>query len=766
MNRDHLEFLCNVVELSSALTGSSDVQSALERLVRLVAQHLDAHVCSLYVYEESTSELVLRANVGLDQSSANRVRLKRGEGLVGAVLEQGQPLLDNDASSNGRFRYIPGIGEEHYNSFLAVPLLKDREKIGVLVVQREERNHFCDEDLSALRVLACQLVGCVENAQALMGVAATQCARATDADAQLTSLVRGKVASEGCASGPARVVRASRSLRDMLNALASDLSLEQFRLAVDQTTAQLEDVQLRAARMLPEAVSLIFSAHLLMLKDVGFVESMARQITQGKPVGEAVLNVVQHFVKTFASSKPLHIREKAHDVEDVGMRLARNLAGLDDVEREVARHEIVIARDVYPSELVIFSMDEPSGLVLVGGGATSHVSILARSLHLPLFITDDQHLLEIPDGTHVLLDDHTGNICVAPPEGVLAQFAARASVDNLPPNFAESNGVTETMNGTRVQLLANINLLSEVPIARDMHAAGIGLYRTEFPFMIRTSFPDEEEQYLVYRQLVQGVRNNPVTFRTLDIGGEKSLSYFNHGSENNPELGLRAIRFSLRHRSIFEEQIRAILRAGADAKDLRIMFPMIASLDEFREAREVVLQCVRELQHLAVPCQSSPQIGMMVELPSVLETAVEFAREADFFSIGSNDFVQYMLAADRGNDDVDAYYCPHHPAVLRSLARFVQIARDHGRQVAVCGEMAQQIEYIPFLLGIGVRDLSVAPHRIHSLREFIGSITIDGAQQEAEAMLNEATRAGVEEQLESAASTRGTDYEWRCATAS
>ena len=430
------------------------------------------------------------------------------------------------------------------------------------------------------------------------------------------------------------------------------------------------------------------------------------------------------------------------------VRLAKNLSGSHALESDVERHEVVIAKDVFPSDLVMLSLEEPAGVVLVGGGATSHVSILARSLQLPLFIADAPELMSVAEGAPILLDGHTGNIYVSPREDILRHFeqqkemVAAARLGKRRPR-----GTTRTTDGTAVRLQANINLLSELPVAREANADGVGLYRTEFPFMIRNSFPDEEEQHLVYRQLVQGIDGKSVTFRTLDVGGDKSLSYDEHRREDNPELGLRAIRFSLRHPEMFAQQIRAILRAGADTSQLRIMFPMISSLDEFRQAKSIVATCERQLRADGIPFHDRPDLGMMVELPAVLEIADEFAAEADFFSIGSNDFVQYMLAADRGNEHVSRYYCAHHPAVLRAIARFVRTAQKHDRPVSVCGEMAQQPHYIPFLLGIGVRDLSVAPHRVGELHRLIQSIDVVSAERQAKGLLSESTVAGVERWL-------------------
>ena len=549
-------------------------------------------------------------------------------------------------------------------------------------------------------------------------------------------LIRARVASPGYGIGHIRRFRGTApSLADSVSQLRPDLTLSDLRHAVDRTASQIEELQQRVADRLPEAVAMIFSAHLLMLKDPGFVETMARQIESGKPVGQAVLDVAQYYVDIFGGSSHPHMREKVQDVEDLVLRLIDNLRQDMPQTGGVGSHAVIVAGSLYPSELVTLSLEEPSGFVLVGGGATSHVSILARSLEVPLLMADDARLMEISEGTPVLLDGHTGNIYVDPSAEVIREFETRRDVIVSRHGSRRAEGTTRTQDGTHVQLMANINLLREVTVAREVNAAGIGLYRTEFPFLIRPGFPDEEEQYLIYRQLFEAMAGKPVTVRTLDVGGDKTLGYYPHGDEDNPELGLRSIRFSLRHRDVFAQQIRAILRAGADAHDLRLMFPMISSVDEFREARAVVTDCVMQLQHESTHCHTQPQIGMMVELPSVLETAEEYCREADFFSIGSNDFIQYMLAADRGNESVAAYYCAHHPAVLRGIARFVRTAQACQRSVSVCGEVAHQKEYIPFLLGVGVRILSVDPQCIVDLQQFIQSLSIPAAEHEAETLL-------------------------------
>lgn len=327
-----------------------------------------------------------------------------------------------------------------------------------------------------------------------------------------------------------------------------------------------------------------------------------------------------------------------------------------------------------------------------------------------LAFKESRPVLEVPADTRILIDGNLGNIYVDPDKGVVAKFVEK---EHLRAQAGEVRLLvrpqTFTKDGVRIRLLANINLLGDAAVAEDYAAEGVGLYRTEFPFIIRTDFPLEEEQHVIYRRLVEMMKGREVTFRTLDIGGDKMLSYYDHSKEANPFLGLRSIRFLLRHKDIFAQQIRAILRAagGEEGRGVRIMFPMISSMDEWFEAKALVLDCVAELKASQSFFQSDPVLGMMVELPSVLPMIDELAREAGFFSIGTNDLTQYMLAVDRTNEKVADLYMAHHPSVLRALKVVADAANRHGCDLSVCGDMAHEPRYMPFLVGIGIRKFSL-----------------------------------------------------------
>ena len=431
-------------------------------------------------------------------------------------------------------------------------------------------------------------------------------------------------------------------------------------------------------------------------------------IEEGINPPEAVRSVAEKYVEAFSKSSDPYIKEKASDLLDLALRLFSNIIE-DTGEVYTFRDRVVVARDLFPSDFLRMSSEGVAGIVMATGGVTSHLSILARSLRIPMVIVDEPRLLGLPESSLLLLDAELGNIYVNPSEEVVSAFnkrnEARSKADA---GKLRMEPVSHTRDGVRVRLLANINLLTDLDLAREMKCEGIGLYRTEFPFIIRSDFPCEEEQYVVYRKLIEACPGKPITLRTLDIGGDKVLSYFPRIREQNPFLGLRSIRFTLKHKDILVAQVRAMLRAGKGA-DLRIMFPMISSIEEFRRAKDVVRECIADLTKEKVEHNSKPGIGMMVEVPSVVDLADDFARQADFFSLGTNDFIQYLLAVDRTNEKVGDLYIPHHPAVLRSLKRVADAALRADIELSVCGDMAHDVRLLPFLLGIGVRHLSMAP---------------------------------------------------------
>jgi phosphotransferase system enzyme I (PtsP) len=745
--RDYLSLLCDIGELAGMIRQSTDIRNLLDRTVDMLAERLQAEVCSIYLCDEQRRELVLRATRGLHPGAVGKVRMAYGTGLVGATLEGLDAVVVGDAPRHPRFKYFSEAREEAFRSFLAVPLRQGEVTIGVLVLQHSAPDRFTDTDARALKAVAAQLAGVLQNVQLLMDLK-RQGAAATGPAGEDLSFVIGQAASPGFACGPAVIFDQSHvKLLEAGELIAGDE--EAFHRAVSATVGQLDRLQAQIAERLPESAALIFSSHILILKDAGFTERILSRVRAGIAVSEAVRETARHYIRLFGANPRLHLQEKAKDMEDLAGRLLANLAGGAREDSALYAGKVVIAPALYPSEVLRFAAEGAAGLVLTVGGVTSHVTILARSLGLPLVIAARPGLLALAQDTPVLIDGEMGNLYVRPGPEVVERF--RQS-DRTRRDAARQAGLmlpeTRTADGTRVRLLANINLLREAATARDLKAEGIGLYRTEFPFLIRANFPAEEEEYRIYRRLCDAIPGRPVTFRTLDIGGDKVPAYWEIAGEPNPQLGLRSIRFSLRHPEQLRQQVRAILRAGADTPELRIMFPMISSLDEYARARELAVESLEALRREGMPHHDAPALGAMVEVPALVEIAEELARIADFLSVGTNDFVQYLLGVDRMNEQVAYAYRPEHPSVLRALKRLADAAARAGREISVCGEMASDPDLMPFLLGIGIRTLSADPQHLPALQRRIGGTALAEAGAYAEALLAEPTLSGVHKAIQ------------------
>jgi phosphotransferase system enzyme I (PtsP) len=729
------QLLYDISELSRLFRESASIETLLNRAVEMVARRTQSAVCSIYLYNPETQELTLHATKGLNPESVGRVYLKLGQGLTGLALQEMRPVCEVDASHNPNYKFFPGIFEERYNAFLAVPIARGVSKMGVLVLQRDVSQCYEESDIAALETVASQLANIIENAQFLLGMhepAPEAVKRLPDG----LKFVRGKVAAEGFAYGPAMVLDKHKSLSFLLHQdFDKAYTLEDFRRAVAHTERQLENLQEQVEDKLSDAASLIFAAHLMILKDRDFLGKIVRRIESGVNAPVAITEVATDYMQSFLASSNTNMREKANDIEDLALRLVNNLFRKGE-EADVHRDHVIVTRGLFPSDLLKLSSEGAVGIVLVGGGVTSHISILARSLAMPMVIMDAFELLSVPDGTPVLVDAEIGNVFVDPDDPVLERFQAqRRARLTLDDQKRLMKPVTQTADGARVLLLANINLLSDLKVARELSCDGIGLYRTEFPFIIRTTFPSEAEQCVIYRKLVESMPGKPVTLRTLDAGGDKILSYYHDIKEQNPAMGMRSIRFSLQNKAVFTEQIRAILRAGAGA-DLHIMFPMISSIDEYRQACDVVSESLDQLNKQGIEHHDKPKLGMMVELPAVVDLIDDFAREVDFFSIGTNDLVQFMLAVDRTNESVADFYLPHHPAVLRVLNRIARAALANGRKLSICGDMAHETQYIPFLLGIGLRAFSVDPIYLLRTQQAIAAVSVPEAEALAQSMLS------------------------------
>ncbi|MBN2590268.1 MAG: phosphoenolpyruvate--protein phosphotransferase [Sedimentisphaerales bacterium] len=747
---DNKKLLYEISELNNLFREGTGIEGLLKKTVEMVASHTDSDVCSIYLYNTETNELVLNATHGLNPESIGYVKLKYGQGLTGLALKEMRPVCETDAAHNPNYKFFPGIHEERYDCFLAVPIARGISKIGVLTLQREKEKSFSESDITALVAAASQLADIIENARFLMAMhePVTEREKTIDVLPEELKFVRGKIASEGFAYAPSIVTDKKKNLTAMLHHQFDDkYTLDDFHEAINKTSSQLEKLQEKVGQKLSDSASLIFAAHLVILQDKYFIGGVEELIKNDLNPPDAILKIAKGYIESFATSNSTYMQEKIQDIEDLIVRLINNLL-CESEEAVKVKGKIIITRELYPSDLLILSSEGATGIILVGGTVTSHLSILASSLRIPMIVCNNYGLLDVPDEIPVLIDAEIGNLYVDPSDEILERFEQQQKAkQTLDQQKLTMKPVTNTLDGTQVHLFANINLLADLKVACELRCEGVGLYRSEFPFMIRRNLPTETEQFMTYSKLVQLVEGRPVTLRTLDIGGDKILSYYGETKEQNPAMGLRSIRFSLQNKSVFSEQIRAMLRAGVNA-DLRIMFPMVSSIDEFCAARNIVHECIDELGKKNIEHNSKPKLGIMVELPCIVDLMDEFAKEAEFFSVGTNDFIQFMIGIDRTNENIAASYVPHHPSVLRALKKVVQSANKNNRPISICGDMAHEEKYIPFLLGIGVRILSMDPRFLPRIQQAISKIDIAKAESIAENMLSKSKISEVTQMLE------------------
>ncbi|MBP7828903.1 MAG: phosphoenolpyruvate--protein phosphotransferase [Kiritimatiellae bacterium] len=743
--KDNVELICSVAELGALFERSRRLEDFLATIVSTVAYHMRAAVCSIYLYDEDRGDLVLAANQGLRPGSVGRVRLALGEGITGLAVKEYRPICEGRGSRNPNFKAVPDIDEEKFEAFLAVPILRGLTRVGALVVQDPQPDYFDDNDARALRAIAAQLATAIENAKLLLEARGAAAPVPVPRPETGMLFLKGQPAAVGIARG--RLLFLDQPVPPPAED-APARTLDDFRRALRQTESQLEHLQQQMEQRLEDVASLIFSAHLLILKDDAFSGEMDRAIAGGMAPAAAVQAVLDRYVALFEKSRNPQLREKVQDIRDLGHRLLQNLLGADEAEADYAGC-ILVADELLPSGMLKLVAQKVAGLVLRKGGVTAHVAVLARSLGVPLVLLGAERLGRVPGGTEALLDAHQGTLFVRPNTEVLRQYEALrvTAAAGAPPDLTLE---TAAASGERFRVMANMNLLSDLLLVREMKAEGVGLYRTEFPFIVRHDFPSEEEQHRIYSRVLDELAGQEVVFRTLDIGGDKMLSYYPTPGEANPFLGLRAIRFSLRNQAVFSQQIRALLRAGA-GRGLSILFPLIASLDEWLAVREIVRACAADLAREGTEHEPAPRLGIMIEVPAAVEIAEELSAHADFLSIGTNDLIQYLLAVDRTNESIADLYQGHHPAVLRALHRVAQAAARQGKSVSVCGDMAADGRMIPFLAGIGIRTLSVNPRSRPAVQRVVKNLDLRRAEELSRRMLRAGSLREVEALLASPA---------------
>jgi phosphotransferase system enzyme I (PtsI) len=559
--------------------------------------------------------------------------------------------------------------------------------------------------------------------------------------------LRGIPASEGIAIGPAFVYRPEKPKFERRQVEDVEAELERFQRALEGSKEQLSEIHAKAKEEAGEDTARIFEAHLLFLEDPALLERVHSKIKDKKLNAEAaVAEMVEEFAFIFEAMEDEYMRARSADVQDVGQRLLRNLLGLSEKSLdELTSPVIIVAENLAPSDTAQMDKSLVLGFCTAAGGTTSHTAIMARILGIPAVVGVGGELLSIKSGPRLVVDGKEGGVVVEPSEEMVVEYWERQHKFRAKREeaLALAQVPAVTRDGHRVEVVANIGDVNSTRIALEYGAEGVGLLRTEFLYLDRASLPSEEEQYTAYRAIADIMGQRSLIIRTLDIGGDKQLPYLDFGDELNPFLGWRAIRLCLDYVDLFKTQLRAILRASHE-RNVKIMFPMIADVEEVRQAKKILAEVMAKLKASGIPFAPDMEVGIMVETPAAALAADILAEEVDFFSIGTNDLIQYTMACDRTNERVSYLYKPLHPAILRLIKGVIEAAHKAGKWVGMCGEMTGEALAIPILLGLGLDEFSMNATAIPRVKSIIRALRLDRARRMASYVLGLKTEAEVQ----------------------
>ncbi|WP_263080920.1 phosphoenolpyruvate--protein phosphotransferase [Endozoicomonas sp. Mp262] len=711
-----------VQEVSSA----SDLQSALFIIVRRVKNAMQAQVCSIYLYDDETAHYTLMATEGLNCSAIGRVTLSYTEGLVGQVGLREEPINLGDASSHPKYVYFKETGEERYHSFLGVPIIHHRKNLGVMVVQRPDKKRFDEHEEAFLITMSAQLAGVIAHAEA------TGSLNLTTNSEKKAARFQGTPGASGVALGEAVVMVPPADLSAVPDRACINIESELAYLdkALAAVREDMKETANKLSNCLPAEELALFDVYLRMLDDHALGMEIRNRVAQGVWAQGALRQVIEEHIQKFEMMEDAYLRERAVDVKDLGRRVLSYLQQSEHAEHsDFPENTILISEELTPAMLGEVPYERLTGLVSVKGSSNSHVAILARAMGIPTVMgAVDFPFLKL-SGKQLIVDGNLGFVYSSPSDELLEHYQTIVEEEQ---EFAEglesvSHLPCETLDKFTMPLWVNTGLMTDTVHSIDRGAEGVGLFRTEVPFMIRERFPSESEQEKIYRHQLEAFCPRPVTMRTLDIGGDKSLSYFPI-EEDNPFLGWRGIRVTLDHPEIFLVQVRAMLKASAGLDNLRIMLPMITSIFEVEEALRLIHRAHAEVMSEGIMVVMPP-IGVMIEVPAAVYQAADLASRVDFISIGSNDLTQYILAVDRNNPRVaDLYHCCH-PAVLKALQSIIHDGHRQGKPVGVCGEMAGDPACAVLLMAMGVDVLSMSTTNLLKVKWALRRITVEKARE-------------------------------------
>ncbi len=701
--------------LREVMAEQVSAQERLDKIVVLIAANMVAEVCSVYVLRVDAT-LELYATEGLNRDAVHNTVMRGDEGLVGLVASQANPINLSNAQAHPAFSYRPETGEEIYHSFLGVPILRAGNTLGVLVVQNRARRNYSEEEVEALQTTAMVLAEMIAS-----GELSALAPPGAEPAARRSVHVKGTALCDGIALGHV-VLHEPRVV--VTNFIADDIpkELKHLEAAVETLRSSLDELLEHGDVVEGGEHRDVLEAYRMFAYDRGWVHRLEEAVMTGLTAEAAVERVQSDTRARMMRQTDPFLRERLHDLDDLANRLMRQLTGRDHApsRESLPENAILVARSMGPAALLDYDRKRLRGLVLEEGGPQSHVTIVARALGIPAVGGVDNAAGIADPGDAIIVDGSTGDLHIRPLPDMEAAYAERVRLRarRQQQYSALRDRPCVTKDGKEVTLLLNAGLSVDLPHIADTGAAGIGLFRTELQFMVAPNFPRTSEQYTLYRAVLDAAGDKPVTFRTLDIGGDKLLPYMRNIEEENPALGWRAIRLGLDRPGLLRTQLRALLRA-AGSRALKIMFPMISTVGEFDQAKELV---ERELTHLRRHGHKLPaevEVGSMVEVPSLLYQLDELLERVDFLSVGSNDLVQFLYAIDRGNPRVSGRFDALSSPVLRALKDIVDRAQAHNKPVTVCGELASQPIGALALVAIGYRALSLTPSAVGPVKAML-----------------------------------------------
>ncbi|WP_341303989.1 phosphoenolpyruvate--protein phosphotransferase [Pseudomonas sp. TMP25] len=709
------------------VNAAKDLKAALGIIVQRVREAMGSQVCSVYLLDPETGRFVLMATEGLNKRAIGKVSMAPNEGLVGLVGTREEPLNLEHASEHPRYRYFAETGEERYASFLGSPIIHHRKVMGVLVIQQKERRQFDEGEEAFLVTMSAQLAGVIAHAEATGSIRGLGRQGKGIQEAKFV----GVPGSPGVAVGTALVVLPPADLDVVpdksIDDIAAELTL--FNNALEGVRGDMRALSAKMATQLRPEERALFDVYLMMLEDAALGNEVVKIIRTGQWAQGALRHVVSEHVNRFELMDDAYLRERASDVKDLGRRL---LAYLQQARQQTLVYPdncILISEELSPAMLGEVPEGKLVGLVSVQGSGNSHVAIFARAMGIPTVMGAVDLPYSKIDGIQLIVDGYHGEVFTNPSEVLRKQYAEVVEEERqLTQGLDALRGLPcETLDGHRMPLWVNTGLLADVKRAQERGAEGVGLYRTEVPFIMKERFPSEKEQLVIYREQLAAFHPLPVTMRSLDIGGDKALSYFPI-KEENPFLGWRGIRVTLDHPEIFLVQTRAMLKASEGLNNLRILLPMISGIQELEEALHLIHRAWGEVRDEGTDVPLPP-IGVMIEIPAAVYQVRELARQVDFLSVGSNDLTQYLLAVDRNNPRVADLYDFLHPAVLQALRLVVAGAHAEGKPVSICGEMAGDPTAAVLLMAMGFDGLSMNATNLPKVKWLLRQISMVKAQE-------------------------------------